>query len=184
MQSRTPALIPAILLSLALAGCSGIGLTGGGSSGVVSPPDPGAGGGAVGGGGVGVAPAPGNGGGGDPADGMRPSIETPAPGQVDPRPVTVWKITPNLDGRHLTVLLAWWSGPAPCSVLDSVAIARDGDTFTITPREGSAPAAGGQVACPAIAMLHGTIVDLGDLPAGTYTLAAPGDLAPVVLVVP
>jgi hypothetical protein len=44
-------------------------------------------------------------------------------------------------------------------------------------------AANGTAACPAIAMLRGTIVDLGELEPGTWTLAPNGDLAPVQITV-
>ena len=178
-------------VSLAAAGCSGwqfpgTGVTDPGQVGV-RPPNPGGGigGGAVGGGNAGggvVVPDPG-GGGGDPADGSRPSIETPVPGQLNPVPVSVWKMVPSVDGGHVAVLLSWWSGVAPCSVLDSVDVTRDGTTITMTPREGADPTAGNQVACPAIAMLRGTIVELGELEPGTWTLAANGDLAPVTITV-
>jgi hypothetical protein len=147
-----------------------------------APPNPGGG---VGGGNVGggiVVPGPG-GGGVDPGDGSRPSIEEPVPGQLNPQPVGVWKMEPSVEGRHVTVLLSWWSGVAPCSVLDSVDVSRDGSTITMTPREGADPKAGDQVACPAIAMLRGTIVDLGELESGTWTLVANGDLAPVTITV-
>jgi hypothetical protein len=177
----------AITVALAATGCAGWTLPGGAVNdpgGVgVAPPNPGGGGGGnVGGGGGVVVPDPAPGG-GDP-NGQRPSIEDPVPGQVNPVPVSVWTIEPSVDGRHVTVLLSWWSGPAPCSVLDSVEVVREGTTITMTPREGADPAAGGgQLACPAIAMLRGTIVDLGELAPGTWTLAAHGDLAPIQITV-
>lgn len=178
-------------MALVAAGCggwspAGVGPNDPGNIGV-APPNPGGGGGGVdgggggGGGGVIVDPVPG--GGGDPGGDMRPSIEKPVPGQLNPIPASVWKMEPSIDGRHATVLLSWWSGPAPCSVLDSVDIVRDGTTITMTPREGADPAAGEQVACPAIAMLRGTIVDLGELQPGTWTLIANGDLAPITITI-
>lgn len=125
-------------------------------------------------------PVPGGGGGGavDPGGLGKPSIEVPVPGQLNPTATRVGQMTPSVAGRRVRVLLAWWSGPPPCSVLDSVRVVRDGTTITMTPFEGADPKAGGQVACPAIAMLRGTIVDLGDLEPGTYTLVANGDIAP------
>jgi len=181
-----PALVAVFALSAV--GCAGFNLPGTGADDPgnigVAPPNPGGGGGAVGGGGVKIDPAPGGGGGGvDPGDGSNPSIETPVPGQLNPIPASVWRMEPNVDGRHVTVLLSWWSGVAPCSVLDSVVVGREGTTITMTPLEGTDPKAGGQVACPAIAMLRGTIVDLGELEPGTYTLIANGDLAPVSITV-
>ena len=173
-----------LALALASAGCASWELPGavandpGGVG--AAPPNPGGGGeggGNIGGGVVVPDPAPG---GGDPGAGQRPSIEDPLPGQLNPVPVGVWAIEPSIDGRHVSVLLSWWSGPAPCSVLDSVEVVRDSTTITMTPREGADPAAGdGQPACPAIATLRGTIVDLGELGPGTWTLVAHGDLAPI-----
>ena len=194
MQRRRLGL-PLLVLALALgtSACSGLSLPWQRDNGtVVSPPDPdpgfgggganggGAVGGGAGGGGVivpdpGATPGPG---GLDPITGMKPSIETPMPGQVQPVAANVWAMRPTIDGRHVTVLLEWWSGPPPCSVLDSVVVARTGTTFTMTPMEGADPKTG-QVACPAIAMLRGTIVDLGVLEPGSYTLGAHGDLAPI-----
>ncbi len=179
MPLRRPATLLLIAaLGLVNAGCAGWGLPGGddgpGAIGI-SPPGGGGGGGLV-------APPPPVGG-DDPAGGARPSIETPVPGQRDPAPVNVWKIEPSIDGRDVTVLLSWWSGVAPCSVLDSVEITRAGTMIGLTPREGSDPAAGDQVACPDIAMLHGTIVDLGELEPGTWTLAPSGDLAPLTITI-
>lgn len=167
-----PALIAVLTVSAGGCALETRTVTGGGE-GVVAPPAPVAGDG-------GAQPAPG-GAGVDPAT---PSIEVPVPGQVNPMPVSVWKMEPAVNGRHVTVLLTWWSGIAPCSVLDSVEVIRDGTTISLTPREGSDPkAAGGQVACPAIAMLRGTIVDLGDLEPGTWILAPNGDLAPAAITI-
>ena len=185
--------LPLLALALALgtSACSGLSLPWQRDNGiVVSPPDPnpggggganGGGGGAVGGGGVivpdpGATPGPG---GVDPITGLKPSIETPVPGQLQPVVASVWAMRPTIDGHHLTVLLEWWTGPPPCSVLDSVVVTRTGTTFTMTPMDGADPKTGGQVACPALAMLRGTIVDLGVLAPGTYTLIAHGDLAPI-----
>ena len=124
--------------------------------------------------------APGGGGGSDPGPGATPLPETPTPGQVNPRPVSVWKAEPTIDGRHVTVLISWWSGVPPCSVFDSVVIARDGSTISLTPLEGSAPGSA-DVACPAIAKETSTIVDLGELDPGTWTLQTSGDLAPITI---
>ena len=187
MERRRGPIALALLLALGTSACAGFSSPGQGGSGfAVSPPDPGTGqggGGAVGGGGgAGGDTKPGPGG-VDPISGMKPSIETPLPGQVAPSAVNVWAMTPTVDGQHVTVLLEWWSGPPPCSVLDSILVVPDGATFTMSPRDGADPATGGRVACPAIAMLRGTIVDLGILAAGTYTLIAHGDLAPLEITV-
>jgi hypothetical protein len=63
---------------------------------------------------------------------------------------------------------------APCYVLDSVVVARDdaAKAIELTVIEGSN--AGDQV-CIDIAELKATVVDLGDLAAGTWTISAEGD---------
>jgi|GEM_PF-4144265 len=187
MHRRLALPLAAMLLAISTAACAGFPFTGRGGGIVVSPPDPGngqGGGGNIGGGSGTTGPGdPAGPGGGDPISGLKPSLETPVPGQLQPRSVHAWAMTPTVDGSHVTVLLAWWSGPAPCSVLDSVQVIRTDRTITMTPFEGADPSTGGQVACPAIAVLRGTVVDLGVLAAGSYTLAVPGDLAPMEITV-
>jgi hypothetical protein len=93
--------LPAVAAIFALAsiGCTGWAFPGSGADDPgnigVAPPNPGGGGGgAIGGGGVGkIDPAPG-GGGNDPADGMKPSIATPVPGQLNPIAASVWRMSP------------------------------------------------------------------------------------------
>jgi hypothetical protein len=129
-------------------------------TGVVSPSDPGLGGGGIGG-------------------GDKPVV--PRPGTINPRPVSVEKIEPTIDGRHVTVKLTWTSGVEPCYVLDSVEVQRDGNAFLLTVLEG----AGQQdVMCIEIAQTKSTIVDLGELDPGTYTIeVASSDLPPITITV-
>jgi hypothetical protein len=136
----------------------------------------GGGNGGNGGSGVGVAPPPG----GVPQDPNlgQAQLVTPQPGQKDLHPVSVVLARAAVDGHHVSIELRWWSGIAPCSVLDSVQVQRDGTTFTLTPMEGSS---GRPVACEDIAQLKATVVDLGDLDPGTYTITASGD-APAITV--
>ena len=191
-RPRLPLVLLGLALALATSACSGFTFPGqGGGSGIrPADPDPGFGGGAPGGGtggGIGggvVGPGQTAGPGGiDPETGLRPSIETPVPGQLQLTAANVWAMKPTIDGRHVTVLLEWWTGPAPCSVLDSITVTVADGIITMTPMEGADPSTGGQVACPAIAMLRGTIVDLGDLEPGTYTLVPHGDLAPIEITI-
>lgn len=112
-----------------------------------------------------------------PPDGA-PTLVFPKPGQLNVHPVGATLIEPAVQDRHLWVRVSWWSGVEPCSVLDSVAVDRDGDAFTITLFEGSSDLA---VACIEIAMLKATVIDLGELEPGTYTLSAGGE-APRVTV--
>jgi len=131
-------------------------------------------GGGPGGGNVGsgIFPPPANGGpAGDPNLGQA-AVVVPVPGQLDVHAVGVVLIRSAVVGRHVTIELRWWSGVAPCTVLDSVQVQRDGMTFTMTPMEGTS---GRDVMCDMLAQLKATVVDLGDLEPGTYTIKAFGD---------
>jgi hypothetical protein len=108
---------------------------------------------------------------GDPNLGQA-QLVVPVPGQLDLHPAGVALIRSAVDGHHLSVELRWWSGIAPCTVLDSVTVDRSGTTFTLTPLEGSSQR---DVACDAIAQLKATVVDLGELDPGAYTIKAFGD---------
>ncbi|MEA2546396.1 MAG: hypothetical protein QOI09_1669 [Chloroflexota bacterium] len=130
------------------------------------------GGGDVGsGGGVVVGPTP-----VDPGAGQ-PAIVIPKPGQKNPHPVRPMTIQASVDGRHVLVKVSWYSGVEPCNVLDSVNVVRSGTDIAISLMEGSSDLA---VACIEIAQLKATIVDLGDLLPGTYTISAPNSEAPPV----
>jgi hypothetical protein len=110
------------------------------------------------GGGAGVAP-----------DSGRPQFVVPKPGTRDPRPVAIEKLDVQVEGRRAVAVPSWWSGVEPCTVLDSVELEREGNTFSISVREGS----GAQdVACIELALLKATSVDLGELEPGEYTVVA------------
>lgn len=183
-RARSGALLGALAFVLAACGAAAAPLPS--PSPVPSPtptPVPGAGG-IIGGGGnggssgsgVGVAPPPA----GVPQDPNlgQAQLVVPQPGQRDLHPVSVVLVRAAVSGAHVSIELRWWSGVAPCSVLDSVQVQRDGTTFTLTPMEGNS---GQPVACEDIAQLKATVVDLGDLGAGTYTIKASGE-APAVFV--
>jgi hypothetical protein len=106
------------------------------------------------------------------------TVVVPQPGQQNVHPVNVQLVRSSVDGHHVTVELRWWSGVAPCSVLDSVGVGHVDTTYTIEADEGSS---GQQVACIDIAQLKATVVDLGDLDPGAYTIKAEGD-APAITV--
>ena len=139
--------------------------------------NPGAGGGAgpIDGGPIG-GPI-GGGGGGGPVDPGQPNLVFPQPGQHNVHPVSIDKLSVRVEGHHVVLNARWWSGVAPCSVLDSVAAKQDGQTITVSVGEGSS---GEQVACVDIAMLKATVIDLGDLTPGDYTIAA--DLGPAAAI--
>ena len=124
---------------------------------VVSPSDPGLGGGGIG-------------------DGK---LVVPRPGTINPRPVSVEKIEPAIDGRHVTVKLTWTSGVEPCYQLDSVIVSPDGNDISLTVLEGSGQQ---DVMCVEIAQQKSTLVDLGELEPGDYTLIATNSPIPPVTI--
>jgi hypothetical protein len=142
-----------------------------------SPSAP-AGGGASGDPGSGVVGGP-----VDPGDpgAVAPVIVIARPGQLDPHPVAATSLEPNVDGRHVTVKLTWYSGVEPCNVLDSVRVDRAGGEIILTIIEGSSDQ---DAICIEIAQLKTTIVDLGELEPGQYAVSSPGGEAkPVVVTV-
>ena len=121
---------------------------------------------------------PGLGGGGGIGDGK---VVVPRPGTINPRPVSVEKIEPSIDGRHVTVKLTWTSGVEPCYVLDSVIVSRDGNDIALTVVEGSGQQ---DVMCVEMAQQKSTIVDLGELEPGDYTISVTdSDIPPVTITV-
>jgi hypothetical protein len=188
----------ALLAATLLSGCgliSGFPGLGVGAPGAADPggpradPDPGFTGGAGGGGGVVGGGGTGIGGGVPPGGGVvqppgDPTIVVVHPGQVGLRELHPVQLTSTIDpAGHVIVRVRWWGGIEPCEVLDSVAVARDGSTFTIMARVGSAP--GGQVVCIDIARDTATLVDLGVLASGRYTVRpSAGDATPIIVTVP
>jgi hypothetical protein len=131
-------------------------------TGVGSPSDPGGGGG----GGLGGA-------------GGGAAVVIPHPGTVNSRPVAVERIETSVDGHRVTAKLTWTSGVEPCYVLDSVVISRDGNDIALTVVEGSTDAS---AICIEIAQTKSTIVDLGELDPGEYTISATNSQIPPVTV--
>lgn len=157
-----------LALALVTAAC-------GASTPTVSP-DPGGGGvapGNPGGGAVPVDPGPG---GADPGN-PEPTIVVPVPGVTGIHDATVARLDAAVNGRSVAVRVSWWSGVEPCYALAGVDVVSDGRTITLSVREGSA--AGPDTMCIEIAVYKATIVDLGELEPGTWTIRAAGDAAPV-----
>jgi hypothetical protein len=142
---------------------------------------PGSGGGSAPNPGGGGAPIPVGPGAGAGNGGPEPTLVAPVPNLTGLHPVAAASLETARNGRDLAVKVTWWSGVAPCSVLAGVDVARDGNTVTLTVREGSAAAP--DTACIEIAQLKGTVVDLGELEPGTYTVAAFGDASPVTVTI-
>jgi hypothetical protein len=175
-----PAFLGAVLL---LAACSSAAAPPGGSSGPDASSAPsvpaGTGGGSPGDPGTGVGgpagPTP-----VDPGAGQ-PALQVAKPGRLNPHPVSPQSLQASVDGRHVLVKVAWYGGIPPCSVLDSVNVERSDRTIALTVIEGADAA---DAICAEIAMLKATIVDLGDLEPGTWTITAPtGDAQPITVVI-
>ena len=116
----------------------------------------------------------------DPGAGQ-PALVIPKPGQLNPRPLPAETLEASVDGRRVLVKATWWSGVEPCYVLDSVDVKRSDNDIAITLIEGSSDL---NAACIEIAMQKATIVDLGELEPGTYTISSPGgDAVPVTVTV-
>jgi hypothetical protein len=116
----------------------------------------------------------------DPGAGQ-PTLVVARPGQLNPRPLPAAMLEASVDGRHVLVKATWWSGVEPCNVLDSVKVERSGFDIAITLIEGTSDL---KAICIEIAMQKATIVDLGELEPGTYTITSPGgDAAPLTITI-
>lgn len=114
----------------------------------------------------------------DPGSGQA-QLVTPRAGQLNPRPVAVTRLQTSIDGRRVLVKASWSSGVEPCNVLDSVKVDRSGVTISITLLEGTGDP---NAMCIEIAVLKATIIDLGDLEPGTWTIQSPDGEAPPITI--
>lgn len=116
----------------------------------------------------------------DPGTGQA-KLVVPKPGQLNPRPLPAATLEVSVDGRRVLVKATWWSGIEPCNVLDSVKVERSGNDIGITLIEGTGDP---NAICIEIAEQKATIVDLGELEPGTYTIGSPGgDATPVTITI-
>ena len=117
----------------------------------------------------------------DPGVGQA-KLVIPRAGQLNLHSVGAARLEPAVDGRRVLVRVTWWSGVEPCNVLDSVKVERDGTAITIQLVEGTGDA---NAICIEIAEQKATIVDLGELEPGTYTIFAGGngDATPVTVTI-
>jgi ABC-type transport system substrate-binding protein len=116
----------------------------------------------------------------DPGAGQ-PALVIPRSGQLNPRPLGATSLEPAVNGRRVLVKVTWWSGVEPCNVLDSVKVDQTGTTVDITLIEGSSDP---NAICIELAQQNATIVDLGELEPGTYTITSSlGDAPPVTVTV-
>jgi hypothetical protein len=116
----------------------------------------------------------------DPGAGQ-PTLVVPKPGQKNPHPVSATKLEAAVDGRHVFVKITWYSGVEPCNVLDSVKVERSGPDIALSLIEGASAL---DVACIEIAQLKATIVDLGELEPGSYTVrSSVGEAPPIQITI-
>jgi hypothetical protein len=110
------------------------------------------------------------GGGGVNPDPGQANFVVPRPGTRDPHPVSIQSLQAQVDGRRVIVIATWTSGVEPCYQLDTAAVKRDANSFTVALTEGHGGAE--DVACIEIAMEKSTRIDLGELEPGDYTVSA------------
>ena len=179
---RRPLLILAAAATIVVAGCAGGAAASAPPSSAPpaspAPSDPG-GGGSSGnpdtGIGVGVDPGV-----VDPGLGQ-PKLVVARPGQLNPHPVGATLLEPSVEGRRVLVKITWYSGVEPCHVLDSVDVDQGGNEFVLTVVEGTSDP---NAMCIEIAELKATIVDLGELEPGDYSIrAGEGEAPPITVTV-
>ena len=156
-----PVVLPLLLVSAACAAGPGPSASPGGSAGSSSSAHPPAG----------IPAFP-------PVADAEPTPVVATPGTQLARDVRAQQLDVALDGRHAYARLVWWSGVEPCNVLDSVTLQQTGSELFLTIREGTTDP---DAFCIELAMLKSTIVDLGELEPGTYTISAFGDAAPLTI---
>lgn len=168
----TPQPTPTAVPGAGVVDGGGGGGSGGNTGGGTDPGKPGAGGGIIP---FPIPPGPAD----DPLFGDATNV-VPVPGRLNPHPVNVQLVRAFLDDEGVVAELRWWSGIEECYATDSVRIEKDDAAMTIklTVIEGSNQRA---MACIDIAMLKATMVDLGTLAAGTWTISAEGDAPPIPL---
>ena len=108
----------------------------------------------------------------------QPQLVIPKPGTLNPHPVAVERLEATVDGRNVTVVATWTSGVEPCNILDSVGVKQDGNELTINVTEGSANR---DAMCIEIAVQKATLIELGELAPGDYTVAAQPGTPPRIL---
>jgi hypothetical protein len=132
---------------------------------------------------VSASPSDGAGGGAsaDPGIGVGAKPVLPKPGQaIDIHPIAAEQLAARVDGNKIIVKAVWTSGVEPCTILDSIVVAKGEGTYTITLKEGSSPQ---EIACIAIAEQHVTEFDIPDVASGTWTIQDSGGIATPVEVV-
>lgn len=175
-----PTVVLVSLIALVIAGCTAAGPSA--SPGASAPPgslppaeepgsaDPSAP--------IGSDGAPGD---GDPGgNGPEGEVVVPKPGQLDVGPIPADSLAATVDGRRVLLTVTFTSGVEPCAVLDSIIVQRGEGAFAVTLRQGRGP---GDNVCILIAVVKRTVIDLGELAPGTYTVSDATGGAPAITVV-
>jgi hypothetical protein len=148
-------LLIALVVTIAMAASCGSQQTGGAGSGGGSPGSSGSGDGVV-------------------SHDLPPVKPHPGPGAT---PVSPLRIRTGVQGGAAFADIFWWGGLEDCYPLRPVTVQRDGDLITLRLFEGT----GDGQACADLALLKTTRVDLGRLPAGSYTVVAGSRRAPLTV---
>lgn len=113
-----------------------------------------------------------------PPIGAKPIL--PRPGQaINVRAVPADRLSARVDGSTIHVTAVWTSGVEPCTILDSIVVAKGEGTYTVTLREGNSPQ---EIACVALAEQHFTEFEIPDVAAGTWKIVDSGGTAAPVQV--
>ena len=118
--------------------------------------------------------------GGNAGPNGQPTLVRPRPGLGAIHDVGAQRLIVATNGRDVAVQIEWYSGVEPCYALAGVDVTRQGSTINLVVREGTADP---NAVCIELAMLKATIVDLGELEPGTYTIHAMGDAPDVTVTV-
>jgi hypothetical protein len=116
-----------------------------------------------------------------PDAGGKADLVEPVPGRLDPHDAGIAKLAAHVEGHHVWIRATFWGGVKPCFALDSTTATKSGATITVGLRAG---ADANDMMCIEIAKLYATVIDLGDLDPGMYTVKpATGDAPPISVVV-
>ena len=131
-------------------------------------------------------PNTGTGNGGDPGivdpGEPEPTIVKPGAGLAGVHPVGAAKLDTAVNGRDLAVRVSWWSGASNRATCSPASTSRATARPSPSPSARAAPPRPTS-ACIEIAQYKATIVDLGELEPGTYTVTAFGEATPLTVTI-
>jgi hypothetical protein len=118
---------------------------------------------------------------GSPGTGS-PRVVTPKPGQLGVHPIAAERLAATVQDGRVVVEVTYATGVEPCYVLDSIHVQPGDHSFAITLRQGHGP---GVAVCIQLAEIVRSLVDLGDLQPGAYTISdTQNGAAPISVTVP